>query len=83
MWVVPASDCAVPYISDKRKLPGEKKNGESRRSSPRNANVELRDAVRRFIPHYGMQEILQVVTLRNIKIDEELFVDSGMKCLFQ
>lgn len=82
VWVVPAPFCAMRYINDPRYLQGDKAKLETRRVSPRRANVEFKAASTKSRTDYRKHGVLQVVALRNIRVGEELFVEYGGKYMF-
>lgn len=50
---------------------------ETRRLGPRKTNVELRAVAVQSRGDYKKQQALHVVTFRNFRVREELFVDYG------
>lgn len=69
----------MPYISDSRYLLTDEDSGNIRKKMPEKSNVELKAAAVMSRGDYRKQQELQVVMLRNIGVNEELFQDYGMK----
>lgn len=78
-WVVSAPFCAMGHINDPRYLLGDENSTEARRLSPRMANAEFSAAAVELRRDYRKQPALQVITLKNIRVAEKLFVDYGLK----
>lgn len=77
--MVPASHCAMQYISDPQNLPGDENSIKARSLGAKEASIECRAAAVRSYEAHGKQQTLQVFTLRKIRTDEKLSVDSHMK----
>lgn len=67
------------YIKDLLYLSGEEDRMKFGRLRLRKAKVELRDGVFRLRRSYRQQQKPQVVTLKNIRAGEELFVKYSRK----
>lgn len=73
--VAQASFWATGYISKPRYLPEDNNSMETRRLRPREAGAEFRAAAVRSKKYYRKQQTLQVVTLRSIRVSENLLVE--------
>lgn len=76
--MVPAHFCALRHINYQRYLLRDERSIETRRVSPRKADVETRAAAVGNREDYREQQALQVVMLRNNRVGEELCVDYSM-----
>lgn len=62
-------------VNEPRCLSEDVGSKQTQRLRARDANVEFKTAAIKSRKDYRMQQALQVITLRNIKIGEELVVD--------
>lgn len=75
MPLLSAPSCAKQYVSDRWYLRGDENSKEFRSPRPEKANVEFRAAAVRSTGDYRKEQALQVIPLRNIRVDKELFVE--------
>lgn len=73
----------MKYISSLRYLPGEADSVDARKLRSNEANAQSRAAAPKLRKDFERQQLLEVVTLRNIKIREKLIVDYGVKYSLQ
>lgn len=66
-------------MNDPRYMPENNCRIETGKRKPRELSVELRAAAVKFRSDYKKPQALRVVKVRNTSVDEELFVDCGMK----
>lgn len=69
----------MKYINYPRYLPVDEKSIENRRLRPEETSVQVRDTAVKSRRGYRKQQGLQIVTLRNIRVDEKPSVDYGVK----
>lgn len=65
------------YINDSRYVPEDENRIQTLRLKPKQLSVQVRAAAEKCTDDYRKQETLEVVTLKNIRAGEELFVDYG------
>lgn len=70
MWVVPAPLSVMRYINGPRHLPADEESRASKSLKPGEKRVDFKSASTRYRFDSMKQEILQIVTLRDIKVDE-------------
>lgn len=56
---------------------------ETRNLPPKEANVQSRSVAVMSREEYRKQQVLHAVTLKNIRVSEELFEDYGLKHSFE
>lgn len=83
LWAAPARFCATRYIIDPRYLPEDESSTEIRRLASREIIAEFRAAHVKSRGKYRKQHVLELFTLRNVRVGEELFMDYGMKYSFE
>lgn len=76
VWIVAAQFCLMRYVNDERYFPGDTSGKAERVKIPRDNNVVFpQQHSPRTIAEFQDYALLAVETRRNIRVDEELFVD--------
>lgn len=79
VWVAPGPFWARRCTSDQRYLLRDENSMETWRLRPRQASVEFKAAFLKSRLDFRKQQALRVVTLRNTRVNKELFVQYSMK----
>lgn len=82
VWVASASFCAMQHTNDRLYLFDNEKSRERKRLSLRETNEASERASLGSIADYRKQEMLHIVTLRDIRFEKERLVGNGLKFSF-